>query len=58
MPVFFFYFYLLIYLFIYLFWFFETGFLCIVLAILEFILYTMLASNSEIHRPLPPKCWD
>jgi hypothetical protein len=38
--------------------FFETGFLCIVLAVLELTLWTRLASNSEIHLPLPPKCWD
>jgi hypothetical protein len=31
---------------------FETGFLCIALAILE----TRLAFNSEIHLPLG--CWD
>jgi hypothetical protein len=31
---------------------FETGFLCIVLAVLEL---TRLASNSEICLPLPPK---
>jgi hypothetical protein len=40
------------------FFFFETGFLCIALAVLELILKTRLASNSEIHLPLPPKCWD
>jgi hypothetical protein len=49
--------YLFIY-FIYLFWFFETGFLCIALVVLELTLKTKLASNSEIHLPLPPKCWD
>ena len=38
--------------------FFETGFLCIALAVLELTLETRLASNSEIRRPLPPKCWD
>jgi hypothetical protein len=38
--------------------FFKTGFLCIVLAILQLTLYTRLASNSEIHLPLPPECWD
>jgi hypothetical protein len=37
---------------------FETGFLCVVLAVLELTLYTRLASNSEIRLPLPPKCWD
>ena len=35
---------------------FETGFLCIALAILELTLKTKLASNSEIHLPMPPKC--
>jgi hypothetical protein len=47
-----------LYLFIYLFWFFETGFLCVALAVLELTLLTRLASNSEICLPLPPKCWD
>ena len=37
---------------------FETGFLCVVLAVLELTLYTRLASNSEICLSLPPKCWD
>jgi hypothetical protein len=40
------------------FWFLETGFLCVALAVLELTLETRLASNSEIHLPLPPKCWD
>jgi hypothetical protein len=45
------------YVFIYLFiWFFETVFLCIALDVLELTLYTRLASNSEIHLPLPPEC--
>ena len=44
-------------LFIY-FWFFQTGFLYVALAVLEFTLLTRLALNSEIHLPLPPKCWD
>ena len=35
--------------------FFETGFLCIALAVLELILQTRLASNSEICLPLPPE---
>jgi hypothetical protein len=35
--------------------FFETGFLCVALAVLELTLYTRLASNSETHLPLPPK---
>jgi hypothetical protein len=37
------------------FFFFETRFFCIAL---ELTLLTRLASNSEIHLPLPPKCWD
>ena len=37
---------------------FETGFLCIALAVLELALEARLASNSELHLPLPPKCWD
>jgi hypothetical protein len=40
------------------FFFFETGFLCIALAVLELTLKTRLASNSEIRLPLPPECWD
>jgi hypothetical protein len=44
--------------FFFFFWFFETGFLCIALAVLELTLQTRLASNSEIRLPLPPKCWD
>jgi hypothetical protein len=38
--------------------FFETGLLCIALAVLELTLKTRLASNSEIRLPLPPGCWD
>jgi hypothetical protein len=38
--------------------FFETGFLCVALAVLELTLWTRLASNSEICLPLPPECWD
>jgi hypothetical protein len=38
--------------------FFETGFLCVALAVLELTLWTRLASNSEIRLPLSPKCWD
>jgi hypothetical protein len=34
---------------------FETWFLCVALAILEFTLYTMLALNSDICLPLPPQ---
>jgi hypothetical protein len=37
---------------------FETGFLCIALAVLELTLYAKLASNTEIRLPLPPKCRD
>jgi hypothetical protein len=37
---------------------FQTGFFCVALAVLELILYTKLAWNSETHLPLPPKCWD
>jgi hypothetical protein len=40
------------------FFFFEIVFLCIALAVLELTLWTRLASNSEMHLPLPPKCWD
>jgi hypothetical protein len=39
-------------------WFFETGFLCVALAILEFCLETRLASNSETYLPLSSECWD
>jgi hypothetical protein len=31
----------------YFFWFFKTGFLCVVLAVMELDLYARLASNSE-----------
>jgi hypothetical protein len=34
-----------------LFLFFETGFLCVTLAVLELTLWTRLAWNSEIHLP-------
>ena len=44
--------------FFFFFKFFETGFLCVSLAVLELILYTRLALNTEIRLPLPPKCWD
>jgi hypothetical protein len=42
------------------FWFclFETGFLCVALAILKLALKTRLALNSEICLPLPSKGWD
>jgi hypothetical protein len=36
----------------------ETGFLCVPLNVLELTLPTRLSSNSEIHLPLPPSCWD
>ena len=45
-------------LFCFCFCFFETGFLCITLGVLELTLQTRLASNSEIRSPLPPKCRD
>ena len=38
--------------------FFETGFLCVALAVMELTLETRLASTSEICLPLPPKCWN
>ena len=38
--------------------FFETGFLCVALAVLEFTFWTGLASSSEVRLPLPPQCWD
>ena len=47
-------------LFVCLFVCFETGFLCVALAVLEL---TLVDQNShreltEIHLPLPPECWD
>ena len=39
------------------FWFFEIGFLCVALAVLELTLQIKLALNSEIGLPLLPKCW-
>lgn len=39
------------------FWLSETGFLCIVLAVLDPILRARLSWNSEIHLPSSPKCW-
>jgi hypothetical protein len=57
--VFFFLFFCFCFLFLFLFlFFFETGFLCIALAVLDLTLQTRLALNSEIHLPLPPKCWE
>ena len=38
--------------------FFETGFPCVALAVLELTLETRLASNSDTCLPLPPKCWN
>jgi hypothetical protein len=38
--------------------FFETGFLCVALAVLELTLQTKLALNSEICLSLPPKSPD
>jgi hypothetical protein len=43
---------------IFFFFFFETGFVCAALAVLELTLYTRLVSNSEIRLPLSPECWD
>ena len=37
--------------------FFKTRFLCVAVAVLELTLLDQ-ASNSEIHLPLPPKCWN
>jgi hypothetical protein len=37
---------------------FETGFLCVALAVLELTLQTRLASDSEIRLPPPHKRWD
>ena len=37
---------------------FETGFLCVALAVLELTLWTGLTWNSEVHLPLPSKSWD
>ena len=36
--------------------FFNSGFLCVALAILELILYTKLALNSKIFLALPLEC--
>jgi hypothetical protein len=47
-----------IYLFTYLFMFCLRQFSYAALAIMELSLYIRLALNSEIHLPLPPKCWD
>jgi hypothetical protein len=46
------------FLFLFLFWFYETGFLCVPLAVLELTQQTRLTLNSEICLFLPPKCWD
>ena len=37
---------------------FETGILCVALAVLELTLQTRLHLNLEICLSLPPKCWD
>jgi hypothetical protein len=39
---------------------FETGFLCVAMAVLELTLYIRLALNSEncLPLPLPSACWD
>jgi hypothetical protein len=50
--------YVLLFLLLLFFGFFEKGFLCVVLALLELTPLTRLALNSEIRLPLPPKCWD
>ena len=36
----------------------QTGFLCVALAVLELTLQNRLASNSEVHLPMPPECRD
>lgn len=36
----------------------KTWFLCVALACLELTLKTGLASNPEIHLPLPSGCWE
>ena len=42
-----------------LFLFFETRFLCVALAVLELALVDQASLKlTEIHLPLPPKCWD
>jgi hypothetical protein len=58
MVVYHIYMHIYIYIYIFFFWFFKTGFLCIALAVLELTLWTRLASNLEIHLPLPLECWD
>ena len=41
------------------FWLFEARFLCVALVVLELPLESRLAFElTEIHLPLPPKCWD
>ena len=44
--------------FVFLLGFFETGILCIALAVLEITMYTRLALNSVNCLPLPPECWN
>jgi hypothetical protein len=46
-----------LHLFFFFFGFLRQGF-SIALAVLELTLKTRMAENSEIHLPLPPKCWD
>lgn len=36
----------------------TSGFLCVVLALLELTLLTRLALSSQIHPFLSSKCWD
>jgi hypothetical protein len=47
----------LLFFLIILFYFLETGFLCVVLAVLK-LFVDQTGLNSEIHLFLPPECWD
>lgn len=48
----------LIYFFVNLFiFFFESGFLCVALAVRQLTLSISLALKSEVLWPLPPECW-
>ena len=38
-------------------WFFETGFLCVALAVLE-LTADQAGLDLEIYLFLPPECWD
>lgn len=49
--------YLFLFCFICFIWVYETVFLCVALAALEFAPLTRLALNSEIFLPLCPMCW-